>query len=255
MGEAKAPDPLEAWQAAGLRVTLFCPPLPKIEQPTWWTDLVGYPPDQVISQPKAGQYQEEGIAEDRKLVLQVQPERVDWHFVPRELPPGEVIEIPSTGSLPEALAVFAKLVGRWLSVSPPVTRLALGAVLFQPVENREAGYTQIGNYLPVIKLDPKGSTDFFYQINRPRISQTVKSLRLNRLSKWSVLIFQSFGVTLDKKEVQTVGYKDPKSACRLEFDINTSEDFRGELPRETLPRLFQELVDLGKEIAATGDRP
>lgn len=37
------------------------------------------------------------------------------------------------------------------------------------------------------------------------------------------------------------------------MDINTVPDFQGELSREQLPQVFQELVDLGREIAKEGD--
>ena len=44
-------------------------------------------------------------------------------------------------------------------------------------------------------------------------------------------------------------------ACRLELDINTDGDFEGELPRQALPALWDELVRLGAEIAEKGDVP
>jgi hypothetical protein len=41
----------------------------------------------------------------------------------------------------------------------------------------------------------------------------------------------------------------------LELDINTSPNFEGELEHEKLGDLFDELLSLGKEIAAVGDIP
>src|SRR5436190_1193852 len=81
----------------------------------------------------------------------------------------------------------------------PITRLAFGAVLAQPTEDRHSGYVQIAKYLPSIRLDVDGSSDFLFQINRPRPSRVgIENLLINRLARWSVLIFKTFGVTLEK---------------------------------------------------------
>jgi len=44
-------------------------------------------------------------------------------------------------------------------------------------------------------------------------------------------------------------------ACNVELDISTDKEFQSELPREQLSIIFQELVELGKEIARDGDIP
>jgi hypothetical protein len=44
-------------------------------------------------------------------------------------------------------------------------------------------------------------------------------------------------------------------ACCIELDINTSPDYQEDLPKEKLPQIFRELVDLGKEIVKEGDIP
>lgn len=254
LSEPTALPPISAWQVERLRLTAFPPPMTKISQPPWWADLVGYPPETVVSRPKVGLHREEGVFEGRKLFLQIQPERIDWILTP--VVPEEMPETPpSAGPFPDALKSFVNLMERWLEVCLPITRLAFGAVLFQPVADQRAGYVQIAKYLPSLKLDPDTS-DFLYQINRPRDSTSgVPGLRINRLTKWSILLFQGFDVTLAKKELTTVGYAVEESACRLELDINTVPESAAELPRETLPRVSQELVHLGQEIATKGDIP
>jgi hypothetical protein len=42
-------------------------------------------------------------------------------------------------------------------------------------------------------------------------------------------------------------------AVRLDLDINTTADFSSELPSEQLPKIFRELIELGREIAREGD--
>jgi hypothetical protein len=44
-------------------------------------------------------------------------------------------------------------------------------------------------------------------------------------------------------------------SCRVEVDINTSQDFQGELPQVLLPKILEELINLGQEIIREGDIP
>ncbi len=252
--------PLTAWQALALRLSAFRRPQPKIEQTTWWTDLVGHPPDKVTSQPKLGLHQEEGLFASTKLSLQLQLDRVDWTLAPDTDAPSENFELPTLGPFPDALATFTKLTGQWLTVAPPITRLAFGAFLSQPVDDHQAGYRLIDRYLPKVTLDPEGISDFLYQINRPRTSRSgVPSLKINRLMKWSVMLFSGLSVTITVgpgSAPATTSNPVVRYAGRLELDINTVPDPTGtELPREVMPSLLQELVELGRQIAAEGDVP
>jgi len=257
--EAMASSSLNAWQVENLRLTAFLPTEAKVEPAKWWTDLVGYPPETVVSHPKVGRYREEGLYEGRKLSLQVQPGRVDWLLGPAVEPSeetGEGFETkPSAGPFLETLSSFVKLASGWFQLSPHVTRLAFGAVLFFPVADRRAGYVQLGKYLHSLTLDPEAS-DFSYQINRSRDSTIgIPGLRINRLTTWSVLLFRRFSLSLGKTAIKAGEYTTLESACRLELDINTAPEYSGVLPIELLPNLFQELVELGKEIAEKGDVP
>lgn len=245
---------LEAWQAEILRLTAFPSPAAQLGEPTWWKDLVGEPPETKISQPRTGGQQEEGPFEGRKLVLRVEPIRIDWLFTPIDDRAQEFESIPTTGSFPESLQIFLQLMLRWfeLATCPPVQRLAFGATVLLPVENQQIGYRQISAYLP-FQLDPEGSSDFSYQINRPRDSTSgISGLRINRLSKWSLVRVTMGALALGPA---FVGYSARRihHVCRLELDINTVPDFQGELSREQLPQIFQELVNLGQEIVREGD--
>lgn len=249
--------PLAAWQAASLRATAFVEPEGPMTPTDWWENLVGLPPESINLRPKIGLEQLEGTYQGRKLTLQVQPDRVDWLFLPAvpeksdDLPEA----MPSAGSFPETLKPFQTLVLEWLKIAPPVTRLAFGATLFQPVEDRRAGYLHLAKYLPSVQLDPDTS-DFSYQISRPRRSRSgVAELNINRLMKWSVSLVQQFGLSFERKARPKARYTAGESRCRLELDINTAPDFPGQLPPAELANIFQELVGLGEEIAAKGDIP
>ena len=45
------------------------------------------------------------------------------------------------------------------------------------------------------------------------------------------------------------------TAGRAELDMNTSPEYDGLLPHDTLPSLLQELIDLAAELAESGDVP
>lgn len=247
--------PLEVWQVETLRTTGFPSPAAPVTASTWWKDLVGEEPEKRVSQPRRGGHQDEGVLDNGKLVLVTQPARVDWLLTVPDAPQMEGRSIPTIGSFPQALVTFRDLMLRWfaLETCPALIRLAFGAVLFQPVDDRPTGYRRLAVYLPSVTLDPEGASDFFYQINRLRMSTSmVTGLRINRLSKWSVALH---GLAAFSFEPATVTLNTPLVACRLEFDINTAPDFQGELSRQRLPQVFHELVHLGQEIASEGDVP
>lgn len=250
--------PLTAWQVKTLRLTAFPSPSAQFLEPTWWADLVGEPPESKTLRPRERVQQEEGLFEGKKLVLNARPTRIDWLFTPiddREL---EVEDFPTLGPFSESLDIFLPLMLRWfeLETCPSVQRLAFGAILLHSVESRQAGDRQISAYLPSVQLDLEGSSDLLYQINRPRDSSSgVPDLRINRLSKWSVATMKSVAFSMRAASVEYISARGEHFACRLELDINTSQYFQGELAREQLPQVFQELVDLGKEIAREGDIP
>lgn len=250
--------PITAWLAQTLRLTAFPSPVAEIADPTWWNDLVGEPPETRVSHPRKGEQREEGLFEGEKLTLRVQPTRIDWLFASADDQERQLEGIPTVGPFLDSVDIFFSLMRHWfeLEACPAVQRLAFGAVLLQPVENREAGYRKLSPYLPFVELDPKGSSDFSYQINRPRDSKLrIPDLTINRLSKWSVATMRGVGLSLSPASVVDYALGEAFFACRLELDINTAQDFQEEISPEQLPAVFQELVDLGREIASEGDIP
>ena len=247
--------PLEVWQVETLRLTGFPSPAAPMTASTWWKDLAGEEPERRISQPRRGGQQEEGGLDNGKFVLVTRPARVDWLLTIADAHQMEERSIPTIGSLPQVLTTFRQLMLRWfaLETCPALIRLAFGAVLFQPVDDRPTGYRRLAAYLPSVILDPEGASDFFYQINRPRASTSrIPGLSINRLAKWSVPLH---GLAAFSAAPATLTLSTPLTACRLELDINTAPDFQGELVRQQLPHVFHELVHLGEEIASEGDVP
>jgi len=247
--------PVDVWQVETMRVTVFPSEVVTTDPASWWDDVVGFPPETVVARPKIGQFQARGDFEGRQLALQIQPGRVEWVVGPL----AKAIEeedsgLTSLGPFPEVLNSLSKVVVPWLPKAPALQRFAFGAILMQPVDSVRAGYTLLQKYLGSVRLDPDSSSDFFYQINRPRPSRTaIAALRLNRLTKWSVQVIRRMTMTIGAEGTTATRALGEDAACRLELDINTAPDFTGVLPVEQLGALLQELTDLGREIAQRGD--
>jgi len=188
------------------------------------------------------------------LSLQCDRQRIDWLLTSVIVADRELTEFPRFGKLPEALDLYRRFFLSWLAHAPSCKRVAFGCVLTRAAESREAGYRWISNLLPAITLDPKGSSDFSYSINRPRQSTSgIEGLNINRLSKWSVARLRSM-------RLQQATGEEPLSApelfaCRVELDVNSVPEFPVELSSSQLESLIHELIELGIEIALKGDLP
>ncbi len=243
--------------AEALRLTAFLGVSPP-KEPTWWSDLTGSQPETRISKPQVGLFQDTGTFEGRTFVLSVQPGRVDWFFNPG---PSQLegSEFSSIGEVTSVLNIFIPQMLRWLEMAPPITRLAYGVTLLEPVEDTSAGYNRLAELLPAVHIDPKASSDFLYQINRPRKSALdIENLSVYRLSAWSVVSLRRFSISFAvgsppviPVEPSQVG--ETTTAVRIALDISTTPNFRGELPHGRLGEIFQELIDLATELATRGD--
>jgi hypothetical protein len=247
--------PSNVWLAESLRFTGFPSPTAEYSEPTWWENLVGENPERRVSQPKTNTMLEQGNFGDNQLVLSLNPLRIDWRLVPREASGSEMQTIPTIGSFSDSLPRFLKLINRWIQegMCPQLKRMAFGAILFFPVNDRLSGYEAISKYLASVKLVGATSTDFLYQINRPRNSKSnVPNLIINRLSRWSVMAVQGalMGIRPGMVEAR---FGSESSACRLELDINTDAKFSGSLPDELRFAIMEELTSLAVEIAEKGD--
>jgi len=245
-------DTASELQTESLRLTGFLAPPELVVEPRWWDELVGAQPETRTSKPGRGELQEAGPVGDRTLTLSVQPGRIDWFLTPR-VEQGALRETPWVGPFPDAAEVFSVLMLRWLATCPTLVRLAFGATVHQPVRDKVAGYQRLAEYLPDLRVDPERSEDLLYQINRPRTSGVVDGLKINRLSRWSVAQFMWFRLAVGTAIQQNVAAA--TVSCRIDMDISTDAQNSGGLPRERLPRLFEELRDLAIELTRRGDVP
>ncbi len=237
-----------------MRVTAFPSPSAGLENGEWWQATTGAQQEGRVSRPRVAGFEERGPFETGALLLSVQPARIDWNFRPAGPSPEDDPRPPTLGSLAAALPPFAHVMSRWLALAPAVQRLAFGCVVRLPATTPGEAYRRLIEFLPSVRIDPDTSSDLFYQINRPRSSRSgIPGLQINRLSKWSVALFQIVRVNVTPAGVQQVMEEHPATACHLELDINTAPSFSGDLPRERLAEIFDELAALGVEIALRGD--
>lgn len=246
------------WFVQSLRLTVF--PFAPIEpgQVAWWEEIIGQPPQDIFTKPREGKAHAEGVWRNAVLNLEIEPLRVDWHVQINPATQEEREGLPVIGRFEDLIQEFYDLTSGWLSSLGPVQRIAFGAQLLEPANDKVDGYRKLGGYLPDVKIDAERSREFLYRINRQRNSSSgIDGLVINRLSTWAVLIFRQFALEMSPESggrAIPVG-TEPLSACRVELDINSSADFRGEITGDALPGLFGELIELAKEITEKGDIP
>jgi len=244
-----------AWITESLRGTAFGD-ISIDDAKGWWSQYADVEPEAEITKAKAGQYSAHSEFMGGILILEVTPGRVDWHL--RSKPPeeNEEVEFPNFGPIEGPLEKFSEIVKAWSANASGLQRMAFGAVLLWPTEDRLGGYQAVQSMLPAVQIDVENSADFFYQINRPRPTKTgIDGLILNRLCKWSVLRVFGGRYRLDSdKSLISTGMTE-RFAVRLELDMNTSPDVLDVLPVDRQADIFDELIGLGLEISSNGDQP
>lgn len=247
-----------SWKVQLLRISVFpVNGVPVTEPSSWWETTVGSTPDSMTNKPKEGLVQLNGkIDETSQLFLNCQPDRIDWQISPIENPEA-LTEFPEVGDFETVLPKFVGIVNGWVEQScPELQRFAFGAVLVKQVSDRVSGYKEMSRFLPDVKIDPEGSTDFSYSINRPRnTTLNIEGLTINRLSKWAVVAFKLFKIPMVGSDgIKLFMHAADKETylCRLELDVNTAINMTS-LPKERLKEIFAELMQLATEIAAKGD--
>jgi len=249
--KAIARAPLSNLQLTTLRLTTFHETATDASSlELFYKQTVGVDPESVVKQREG--FQADGPFNDGRIVLVSPtlsvPPRIDWlytSFDETALPTG----------FENSLKAFKSLMAQWFQKCSPLKRLAFGVIVLLPVESIEKGYERLLDYLPSIKIDAAGSSDFLYQINRPRRSKTMAdNLEINRLSKWSVNVLGHAQIGINGG-VPQMQQESETFACRIELDINTSTKLQGVLSQEKLQPLLDELESLAIEILLEGDIP
>ncbi len=116
----------------------------------------------------------------------------------------------------------------------------------------------LNKLLPKIDIDTEHSSDFLYQVNRPRLATfDSHSVKINRLSKWLVQVVVSHTFTISAKDMLQAPSNvvaTPRNYCRAELDVNTDAEISN-LPPEHLSGIWNKLVEYVREILLKGDIP
>lgn len=240
------------WITQVLRFTIFtASALPPEATAKLWHDIADGQPSVDENRPREGTRRQFGPYGDAQLEVQVLPMRVDLLLGPA-VSEGQPVAL-HFGSLDVELARFADLVKGWLPKIPTeVVRLAIGVIALERATTRAASYGRIAELVPSVKLDPRESSDFFYQINRPRESEVLKGQKMNRLMKWSGIVIRTGMVSADGVRTALTTTNE-EHFCRLELDISTPAEFHGPLRKESLAAIFEEMVTIATTLAEKGE--
>jgi hypothetical protein len=251
--------PFSEWMAEQLRLTVFTVPGEvNVNPDMWWETAVGVAPNESTANLKMGMKTLAGTFHAGKLILKLEPGRIDWLLFPPDIDPAAGLpgEFPTIGPLGENLEQFSDAVERWLGRAdlPEFARMAFGAVVNHPEQERRSAYVRLPDYLP-IRIDPE-SSDFNLQINVPTDSGSgIGGLRVNRLSRWSIMALARVALRLDGAAVAATSSQFMAHALRVEVDINTSPEFREVLPQQRRIDLYRELVAFGRDTITLGLHP
>lgn len=247
-------DPLvlSQWDVESLRVSLFIPGGVSIS-PDLWATTTGTAPEVIDSRPQEGATRVIGSLEQNNLILTIQEERIDWLVRPMVVPPNQHATTPLTvKGAADVFPVLEKAVRHSLESPRVVLRLAFGLVLIKQVPAPDQAIAELSRYLPRLELDSLGGSDFLYQINRRRRSESVRRTQINRLAKWSTAQSGGIQVQVNPGGRPQVTNTNVSFMRRLELDVNTIPETPA-MGSDKIPALFGELVALASELATRGD--
>ena len=228
------------WHVTHLRATTFVRTSYMEEEirDVWGTVFDGRPDEEHIIYNQGVKVQK-GAYNNNLLTVDSRPNRVDWLITPPPRP-DEPPKLLTVGCLSDVLNSLLIIIERWLSVCPKVNRLALGTFLARAVTDEHAGYEEILQFLPNVRLEYPGVTDFLYQINRSRTSTSSADVRINRLSKWSVVRADATLRPPDSPLVAMSTNEQGQYYCTLELDINTVPSAEKDISQRLAYPIFAE---------------
>jgi hypothetical protein len=243
------------WKSEIVRLTLFRAPGTKFDLLDLWTKVIGGEPEDVSEQPLRGTGKVEGTYNSNRMILTMDSlqSRLDWTLTPAPKDSRD-LGFQDLGAFDASVDSFFALHSKHLNLYSGIVRIAIGAVAMHPVTDRREGYKNLDLLLPSIEVDVENSSDFMYQINRPRVSVVLSDTIINRISKWGVVValfgyMNEFPVSGQAPSLPTAEI----SATRMELDISTDAKRKEEIPTESMPALIAELKGLMHEVANNGD--
>jgi hypothetical protein len=260
MGDEIATD----WRALNLRLSIFLQADHEIQDADW-TFLTGLErPENTFGQ--RGVKQVWGPAVGATLRVSSQPTRIDVLLLPLSPPVSTRIEdILYVGEFFSKLEEFRGATAKWLeNVSLDITRIAFGAVLFNPCESLEATYPTIRRMLKSVQIDSDRAKDVAFSVNWLTPRPNFESMLFGRITKISAVTFQGqmlggVGPFATANHGFTVGLTPasfpPAHGVHLEIDHSTAADRSSPLAPGDILSIYKDLIDLAIENVRVGEVP
>ena len=221
------------WQVEMLYIEAYSDEIANVSASEIWAAQLDFEPDEAHQFKRERMEAQEGDHKNGRIILIKRRDHVEWRYQASQ--DDESAGIPMIGKLQDELAVIVKLGKSWLS-SPgmfEVNSLAFGAMLLNPVDNLESGFDALKEFLPILNVE--GMSEFSYRVNRPRISQVVDNLLVNRETWWTTVS------------------SNHEFAARLRFEIRTEANRAEALSPGSIVGLLDEMVTWGLELSSKGD--
>jgi hypothetical protein len=219
--------------------------------PKRWKDVFGAEPDEVIRQPSMPSV-EGGSKSGARWQITHQPGRVDLVIAPENptSPPTDPLNIGEFEAMLDPLLSAAEKI---FDPTAAIQRLAIGTILFMPVDTIRDGLRTIQMVVPQIQRIPENSTDLLFQINVPIVmNDPLPELLVNRLAKWQVVGIQLFNVLAGPAMSFQLTTTAVRPVVRLELDINTSPERAVAFPPDKIAVLLRQLGGITRRLAKSG---
>lgn len=185
---------MNEWKALGGRITLFpsappTSPLPsalELYPKVWGDEPDSFHKQQNALLPTVAQGRRHSIITN----CFAHPTRIDLNLSPVPTPSGtqepELVFIEDTDQLYTELKGIIKVLAKGI-ISSSISRVALG-LQFVAVkrDSLEANKTLIQTMPQQYRMKVTNEEEFIFQVNRPRKSSKVESVKMNFVTKWSV---------------------------------------------------------------------
>ena len=244
-----------AWDVESLRLTVFHQTTPS--PAGLWRMLMDTDPINTERRPAEQKVIEQGPASPDTILLETQPQRLDWHQLPSGPPTalagGDDVTVAVLLNPTQCCALLERALAVTLGAVTIVPRIALGATLIQVFPDLQQAQACLAHYIPHLSLEVQsGASDLVYQVNRARRSTTMPSVRINRLSTWTLAGFVNVPLTFNPATGVRLADQQKRDVLRAVLDINNAP-MQSDISSKRFPALLTEFIDLAKEIANKGD--
>ena len=246
---------IKQWEATHLRITLFPSEEFKDNPEKLWPKIDGLSLDESKIKPKTFESVFEGSFNNLMVIMTVLPIKLDFIIKSPEFLSFDSTSapiIPTLGNYAEAIGGFNKLAKSWVNQLhiDKYNRVAFGTELLRKVSDRDEGYKELSNLLP-IKVDAKDTTDFQLRINKPikHVTKEKKEVTVNRLTTWGVL---KRNARIDTPGEFSSAYNYPEAFyTHLILDINTAPN-QGEYNKDESFNLYTSFTEFGTNMSNKG---